>query len=295
MSRGTPKRKAGGGGARRGPAKSGGGRGRPPARGPTPPRSESHPERPRGPGGDIVEGRHAVRELLLAGTRRVREIVLSADMEPAPILQEIAQLANEARVPVREVSRSKFDALAVTESAQGIQAKAAPLPDLGLEDLLAGDREPFLLVMDGITDPGNLGAMLRTGECAGVTGVILPRHRAARVTPTVAKAAQGAIEHVPIATVSGVPKALGQLAQAGVWTIGLDAAADTEIYDITVADGPVALVLGAEGKGLSRLARERCDVVASIPLLGVLDSLNVSAAAAIACFEIARHRRTSER
>lgn len=240
----------------------------------------------------MVEGRHAVRELLLAGNRRVREIVFAADLDPAPILSEITDLAAEARVEIKEVARTKFEARARTEGPQGVIAIADPLPDLGLEDLLVDDgRVPFLMVMDGITDPGNLGAMLRTGECAGVTGAVLPRHRAARITPTVAKAAQGAIEHLPIATVPGIPKALGQLAEHGVWTVGLDAGADTEVYDLAVADGPVALVLGSEGKGLSKLVRERCDVVAGIPLLGALDSLNVSAAAAIACFEVARRRR----
>ena len=146
------------------------------------------------------------------------------------------------------------------------------------------------MLLDGITDPGNLGALLRTGECAGVTGVVLPRHRSARITPTVAKAAAGAIEHLPMATVSGIPKALGDLASAGVWSVGLDVAADTDVYDMQVADGPVALVMGAEGRGLSRLARERCDLVVTIPLRGVLDSLNVAAATAVACFEVARRR-----
>lgn len=238
----------------------------------------------------MVEGRHAVRELLVAGTRRTREVVLAADMDPAPIIDEIIDLADEAKVPIREVGRSKFDSMAVTDAAQGVIATAAPLPEATLEELLGHDR-PFLLVLDGITDPGNLGAMLRTGECAGVTGVVLPRHRSSRITPTVTKAAQGAIEHLPMATVAGVPKALGTLADGGVWSVGLDAAAETEIYDIEVADGPVALVLGSEGRGLARLTRERCDLVATIPLRGVLGSLNVAAAAAVACFEVARKRR----
>ena len=248
--------------------------------------------RPKGPGGDVVEGRHAVRELLIAGNRRVREITFAADMDPAPILDEIVALADESRVPIRELGRSKFEALAVTDAPQGVIARAAPIQELELLDLLDTDTPPFLLVVDGITDPGNFGAILRTGECAGVTGIVMPRHRAARITPTVTKSAQGAVEYLPIATVSGIPKALTQLAEAGVWSVGLDATADTEVYDIAVADGPVALVLGAEGKGLARLTRERCDLVANIPLQGALGSLNVSAAAAIACFEVARKRRS---
>ena len=256
-------------------------------------RGDQRSERPKGPGGDQVEGRHAVRELLLAGTRKTREIVLAADLDPASILDEIIDLADEARVEIREISRSKFEAMAKTDAPQGVLARAQPLPDRDLDDLLAapGGRPPFLLFLDGITDPGNLGALLRTGECAGVTGVVLPRHRAARITPTVTKAAAGAVEHLPIATVTGIPKALGELAEHGIWSVGLDVAADTTVYDMKVADGPIALVLGAEGKGLSRLARERCDLVVTIPILGVLDSLNVSAAAAVACFEVARRRR----
>ena len=274
--------------------------GRPPAgrgqRGTTPRRGggggDQRTDRPRGPGGDHVEGRHAVRELLLAGTRKTREVIFAADLDPAPILDEIVQLADEAHVELREVPRGKFEAMTKTDAPQGVMALAQPLTDHSLDDLVSprDGRPPFLLVLDGITDPGNLGALLRTGECAGVTGVVLPRHRSARITPTVTKSAAGAIEHLPMATVSGIPKALGDLEAAGVWSVGLDIVADTDVYDMKVADGPVALVMGAEGRGLSRLARERCDLVVTIPLRGVLDSLNVAAATAVACFEVARRR-----
>ncbi|MGI9622521.1 MAG: 23S rRNA (guanosine(2251)-2'-O)-methyltransferase RlmB [Acidimicrobiales bacterium] len=262
-------------------------------RGTTPQRGDQRSDRPKGPGGDQVEGRHAVRELLLAGRRRTREVVFAADLDPAPILDEIVELVDELGVQLVEVPRTKFEALARTDSPQGVMARAQPLPDLDLEQLMSASagQTPFLLVLDGITDPGNLGALLRTGECAGVTGVVLPRHRSARITPTVAKAAAGAIEHLPIATVSGIPKALGELASQEVWSVGLDVVADTEVYEMAVAEGAVALVLGAEGRGLSRLVRERCDLVVTIPLQGVLGSLNVSAAAAVACFEVARRRR----
>lgn len=277
------------GGSRRGaapPSRSG----RPSPGGPGR-RGDAREDRPRGPGGDQVEGRHAVRELLLAGRRRVREVVMAADLDPAPIVDEIRELAAEARVGITELSRTKFESITKTESSQGVMARAEPLPDLDLDDLLArGEGVPFLLVLDGITDPGNLGAMFRTGICAGVTGVVLPRHRSARITPTVTKAAAGAIEHLPVATVSGIPAALGDLASRGVWSVGLDAVAPTSVYDMAVSDAPIALVLGAEGRGLSRLARERCDLVVTIPLQGPLASLNVGAAAAVACFEVARRR-----
>ena len=148
----------------------------------------------------------------------------------------------------------------------------------------------FTLACDGITDPGNLGAILRTAECAGVTGVVLPRHRAAHITPTVAKTAAGAVEHLRMVVVGGLPATMKTLSQRGIWTVGLDAGGERSIFDLPVADEPVALVVGAEGSGLSRLVRERCDTIASIPMAGVLDSLNVSNAAAISVYEITRRR-----
>ena len=180
-----------------------------------------------------------------------------------------------------------------TDGAQGVLAMAQPLRPTPLDELLRPERDgtpPFILLLDGITDPGNLGAILRTAECAGVTGVVLPRHRAAHITPTVAKTAAGAIEHLRIAVVGGLPATMKNLSQQGIWTVGLDAGGERSIFDLPVADEPVALVLGAEGPGLSRLVRERCDTVASIPMGGVLDSLNVSNAAAVAVYEITRRR-----
>jgi 23S rRNA (guanosine2251-2'-O)-methyltransferase len=233
-----------------------------------------------------------VRELLLAGARRVKDIWLADDVESAPILDDIAQLAAEARVTIKRVARTQLEHAARSDAPQGILAHAAPIQEVDL-DRLARPREgrvPFLIAVDGITDPQNLGALLRTAECAGATGVVLPRHRAAHVTPTVAKAAAGAVEHLPIALVGGMPSALARLKELGVWTVGLDGAGDTSVFDLEVATEPVALVLGAEGKGLSRLVRDRCDVLAAIPLRGALASLNVSAAAAIACYEVARRR-----
>lgn len=238
-----------------------------------------------------MEGRHAVRELLLAGTRRTREVVLAGDLDEAPIIGDIIDLADENKVPIRELARSKFESLARTGTSQGVLATAAPLQAVELADLIRDDSgsgadKPFLLLLDGITDPQNLGAVLRTAECAGVTGVVLPRHRAAHVTPAVTKAAAGAIEHLPMALVGGLPTAMQVLRDHGVWTVGLDSSGEVPIHELTVADEPMALVLGAEGPGLSRLVRQRCDAVASIPLQGALGSLNVSAAAAVACFAI---------
>ncbi len=246
----------------------------------------------KGVGGDHVEGRQAVRELLLAGRRSVREVLLAGDLDDAPILDDIIDLADEQKVRIREIGRSKFDSMALTAASQGVLATAAPLETVAVEELTepVGGSVPFIVCFDGVTDPGNLGALLRTAECAGVTGVVLPRHRSARVGPTVAKAAAGAIEHLRFATVPGMASAVSVLQKRGVWVVGLDAGGEQPIFDLSVADEPIALVFGAEGRGLSKLVAERCDVVASIPQHGMVGSLNVAAAGAIACFEIARHR-----
>jgi 23S rRNA (guanosine2251-2'-O)-methyltransferase len=239
----------------------------------------------------------------MAGRRPVHEVLMDAEASRATILEEIIELAQAARVPVHRVSANKLRAAAATEAPQGVVAAAAPLPEADLDDLArsgadggSGGRSapapgaPFLLVFDGVTDPGNLGAALRSAEGAGVTGVVLPRHRAVHVTPTVTKAAAGAVEHLPLALVGGVPAAIERCKELGLWVVGLDAAGDRVVHDLGMASEGVALVLGAEGRGLSRLVRARCDVLARIPLRGMLPSLNVAAAAAIACFEVRRQR-----
>jgi len=255
-------------------------------------------------GGDQVEGRQAVRELLLAGTRRVREVWMENEGGDASILRDIRELAESNRVPLNVVGRGRFSAQARSEAPQGVLALAAPLPEADLDDLIAGRANdttprtadqraavvPFLVALDGVTDPGNLGAVLRSAECAGVTGVVLPRHRAVHVTPAATKAAAGAVEHLPITVVGGLPAALARMRDAGVYVVGLEGRAATSLYDLAAPDGPVCVVLGAEDRGLSRLVRERCDELVAIPMHGRLGSLNVSAAAALACFEIARRR-----
>lgn len=233
-----------------------------------------------------------MRELLLAGRRRVREVLLAADLDAADVIDDIVELAGDAHVPVRTISRGRIEALARTDAPQGVIASAAPLPEATLDELVErrDGRAAFLLALDGVTDPHNLGALLRSAEVAGVSGVLLPKHRAVHVTPTVAKAAAGAIEHLPIALVGGLPTALTRLRDAGVWSVGLDERGDATVWDLASLTEPVVLVLGAEGRGLSRLVRERCDQVARIPVQGRLDSLNVSVAGALACFEVTRAR-----
>jgi len=299
-----------GGGAKGGAPKGGGSRGsgrRPaptgrsatPGRAPAPRgrgRSGSVGDRKRATselGGEQVEGRNAVRELLLAGRRRVHEVVVSTDRHDAPVLDDILDLARQLSVPVRELGRSKLDALARTDSHQGVVATASSLRADDVDDLLAGrDGAPaFLLAADGVTDPGNLGALLRTAECAGVTGVVLPRHRAVHVTPAVTKAAAGAVEHLRFAIVGGLPAALARMAEQGALVIGLDMDGEVSIHDLPPVDRPVVVVVGSEGRGLGRLVRQRCEVVASIPLLGATESLNVSVAGALALYEVVRRRQ----
>lgn len=231
-------------------------------------------------------------ELLRAGSRPVREVWLAQGLEPSAQLDEIERLAALRRVRTLTVSRSKLEAAARTGSPQGVLALARPLAETDLDALChAGGVTPFLVVLDGITDPQNLGSLLRTADGAGVTGVVVGRHRSVHVTPTVAKVAAGAIEHLPIAVAPGIPSAVSRLRQGGLWVVGLDAGAPHSIYDLgPEATGPLALVLGAEGRGLAPLTRTRCTALAAIPRRGRLESLNVASAGAVAMFEMARRR-----
>ncbi len=245
-------------------------------------------------GGEQVEGRQAVRELLAAGIRTVSEVWISEGLDPSPILDDIERLAARRKVRTLLVPRRRLEQSARTEAPQGVMARARPLPESDLDDLCQDTkRPPFLLVLDGVTDPHNVGSLLRSAESAGVTGVLLPRHRAAHITPTVAKVAAGAIEHLAFALVPGVPSALQRLEDLGVVSVGLDAGAPRALYDLgDEVSGPVALVMGAEGKGLAALTKKRCSMLASIPQRGSLASLNVAAAGAVACFELARRRHS---
>lgn len=240
-----------------------------------------------GLGGDRVEGRRAVLELLRAKRRAVHSVLVSSGDDT---VAEITAAAEEAGVTVRRVDGEELARSARSDAPQGVVARAAPVAEADLSSL-AGADGAFLIVLDGVTDPRNLGAVLRNADGAGATGVVVARHRGARLTPAAVKAAAGAVEHVPIARVGGVPGALERVHRAGCWVVGLDERGTTDIDDITVLGERVALVLGAEGSGMSRLARERCDLLASIPMHGSLASLNVSAATAVAGYAVARARR----
>lgn len=236
-----------------------------------------------------------MRELLLAQRRRVREVLLADDSERNTVVGEIVDLARSQRIPIRHVPRQQIEEQARSEAPQGVIAFAEPLEEVLLDEVLASsadDRKLFLVAIDGVTDPGNLGAILRSCEGAGVDAVILPRHRAVHVTPSAAKAAAGAVEYLTMCVVPGLPTAMQQLRDKDVWVVGLDDDAEKPIFGLgDLAREHICLVLGAEGPGLSRLVRERCDLIVSIPMLGALSSLNVSAAAALATYEVVRARR----
>lgn len=251
----------------------------------------------KGLGGRQVEGRQAVRELLIAERRKVHEVWISAELEGDPAVADIVEIAAARRVPLLHVARARLEREARSEAPQGVLAHAAEIPEADLGELLAvggsGARTPpFLVAVDGVTDPGNLGAIIRSCDGAGVSGVLLPRHRSVHVTPTVAKASAGAVEYVPMVLVPGLPAALKQLSERGIWVVGLDDGADRSLYELgPLATEPICVVLGAEGAGLSRLVRERCDSIVSIPMAGRVSSLNVSTAAAISLYEVSRSRQ----
>ena len=237
-------------------------------------------------GGIEVEGRRAVLELLRAGKREVRIVMLSEAVVRDQIVEAIVAAAGPK---LKIVTAEALREVAHTDAPQGVVARADALPATDLDDLLA-NPSAFLVVLDGVTDPRNLGAIVRAAETAGVTGVVMAKHRSAPVSAVAAKASAGAIEYVPFALVGGIPAALDRAKRAGVWCIGLDGDTDTMLDALPFATEPLAIVLGAEGSGLSPLTKRRCDALAAIPMHGSIGSLNVAAAAAIVCHEIARRR-----
>ena len=277
----------------RGGRPSGGGGGRRPAPGGRPRRGGTEqPLRraPEGLGGEQVEGRQAVLELLRARRRSVRKIYMADSLEPSAILDAIEDEARRQRVTVQHVSFARIDRDARTEGHQGVYAEADRLKDVEL-DVFLEEKFPFLFVADGVTDPRNLGAILRSADGAGVTGVVLPRHRSARISPTVTKTAAGAVEYLRFAQVGGIPTAIDRMNKAGILTVGLAGESPHSLYDLDLGSVPVALVVGGEESGLAPLTRKRCAAVVSIPQLGKISSLNAGVAASVAAFEIARQRR----
>ena len=235
----------------------------------------------------LIYGINPVLEALKAG--RVRDIRVDGARNER--LREIRAIAEAHRVPVRVVSAQELDRSARGGVHQGVAADLADAPDYSVQELVTSAQgPPLIVVLDGIEDPHNLGAILRTVDAAGGDGVIRQTRHAARLDGAAAKASAGAVSHVRIANVVNIARAIGELKDAGVWTIGLAADAP-EPYDAIDFTQPSALVVGAEGEGLRRLVRESCDRLASIPMRGHVSSVNVSVAAAIVLFEAVRQRR----
>lgn len=239
-----------------------------------------------------ISGIHAVREALESG-RALAHIVIAKGRH-GDRLEPIISRARERNVPVRFEERAQLDRLAGTPQHQGVIAFAAAKHAADLDEILARDKAnqaPGLLVLlDGVEDPHNLGAIIRSALAAGANAVIVPERRAAGLGETVARASAGALEHLPVARVVNLPRAMEELKEAGYWLVGLDERAGKDFSEIDLT-GKVALVMGGEGKGLHDLVRKRCDFLASIPTRGPVRSLNVSVAAGIILFEAVRQRR----
>lgn len=224
----------------------------------------------------------------------MHRIRVAATRDPDPVVDEVLRLAREAGVPVDVVAREDLDDAAGDLVHQGLVAVAPPFPTVELDDVLAqadaAGQPPLLVALDGVTDPHNLGAIARSAEAAGAHGLLLPGRRSASVTPTAEKAAAGALAHLPVAVVGNLVRALDRLGERGVWSLGLDGDAELHLGDHPLAGEACVLVVGAEGDGLARLTRERCDALVSLPMRGQVGSLNASVAAGVALYTLLARR-----
>lgn len=239
----------------------------------------------------LVEGRNAVTEALKSG-RCINKLFL-AEGSTDHGLTRLASLAKEAGAVISTVDRRKLDAMSPTGAHQGVIAMAAAHTYATIEDMLqrAADRgePPLLILCDELADPHNLGAIIRTGECAGAHGVIIPKRRAVGLTAVVAKASAGALEYMPVARVSNMTQTIQELKEKGIWIFGTASDGATALHQ-TDLKGPTAIVIGSEGDGMGRLVAENCDFRVSIPMKGEISSLNASAAAAVLLYEAVRQR-----
>lgn len=238
----------------------------------------------------VIFGRNPVLEAIKSG-RAIDSILVSRASQNGAITGILAK-ARERKIRIKEVDPKKLDFMCANGTHQGIAAVAAVCEYKELEDIFALAEErnepPFIIVLDEIEDPHNLGAIIRTAECAGAHGVIIPSRRSASLTFTVGKVSAGAVEYVPVVRVANIPSVIDRLKQKGVWVFGADMnGEDYRRLDLT---GAVALVIGNEGKGISRLVREKCDVIASLPMKGKLNSLNASVAAGVLMYAVAAQR-----
>ena len=239
----------------------------------------------------IIEGRNAVIEALRAGT--AMDKIYLAKGETDATLGHIASTARSKGIVVVEADRRKLDAMSATHSHQGVIAVAAVREYASVADILQAARDknepPLVVVCDELSDPHNLGAVIRTAEAAGAHGVIIPKRRSAGLTAVVAKTSAGAVSYLPVARVANLTSLLKELKEEGLWVFGTAADGATSLYQADLK-GPAAIVIGSEGDGMSRLVREQCDFLVSIPMRGQVNSLNASAAAAVVLYEAVRQR-----
>ncbi len=254
-----------------------------------PRREERRPEIEENEG--QIEGRNALTEALRSG-RTVDKVFIAAG-ETDRALQHLAAQAKEAGAVVVPVDRRKLDAMSASHSHQGVIALAAAREYFTLDDLLeeaaSRNEAPLLVICDELSDPHNLGAILRTAECAGAHGVVIPKRRSVGLTAVVAKASAGAVEYMKVARVTNISAAIEELKRKGVWVYGTAAEGSAPMYEADLS-GPTAIVIGSEGDGMSRLVREKCDAMVHIPMKGRISSLNASNAASILLYEAVRQR-----
>ena len=240
---------------------------------------------------NMIEGRNALTEALKSG--RTIDKVYVADGDTDKALVRLAAQAKQAGAVIVKTDRRKLDQLSPTGAHQGVIASVAAHDYCSVQDILdrAAQRgeAPLLVICDELSDPHNLGAILRTAECAGAHGVIIPRRRSVGLTAVVAKASAGAVEYLPVAKVANIANTIEELKKQGVWVYGTAADADTELYQADLRE-PAAIVIGNEGEGMSRLVAQHCDQLVRIPMRGQISSLNASAAAAILLYEAVRQR-----
>ena len=242
----------------------------------------------------VVIGRNAVKELLSGGRDVDKLYITSGEREGS--INQLLGIAADRGIPITECDRTKLDSIAKGGRHQGIIAIAAERNYSSIEEIIAYAEErgepPFVVVCDGVEDPHNLGAIIRSAECAGAHGIIIPKRRAVGLTATVAKSSAGALEHMRVAKVTNLASAIDELKERGLWIYAADM--DGSTYYKTDMKGATALVLGSEGFGISRLVKEKCDFIVSIPLYGHVNSMNVSCAAAVLLAEVARQRNDKE-
>ncbi|MCC6456750.1 MAG: 23S rRNA (guanosine(2251)-2'-O)-methyltransferase RlmB [Caldilineaceae bacterium] len=249
---------------------------------------------------ELNYGRHAVLETMLAGRRRIYRLWLEGDgSTPAPtgIVAQIVELAQEAGVPTRTIKGGLFERLAQQNAhAQGVALEVGDYPYVDVDDLLARAKEkeeaPLLLILDHVQDPQNLGTLIRTAEAMGVHGIILPDRRAAGVTPAVSNSSAGAVERMLVAQVTNLNRTIDYLKSRNIWVAGLDSDPDTPLLDAKMLSGALALVVGSEGSGLTRLTREKCDFLLRLAMVGEVESLNAAVAGSIVLY-LARQTRFS--